>query len=97
MRTSRAPGREGGLSPCWIILDAIDCLPREPCASGYLANAYRFAKHRLRAFELLATVARLAALVGDRVAVGLGVSNARALRFLGRFRLRLRGCRHERN
>jgi hypothetical protein len=92
---SHAPGRQGGLSPCRIILDAIDRLSRQPCASGDLTNACGFAKHRLRALELLAAVTRFPALVGPRVSIGLRVRYARALRFLRSLRLRLGRCGHE--
>jgi hypothetical protein len=94
---SNTPGREGGLSGGRIILDAIHGLSRQASAPGDLANACGFAKHRLRAFELLAAVARLAALVSSCVSIGLRVRDAGALRLLRSLCLRLRRCRHERD
>src|SRR3977135_828272 len=94
-RKSHAPGRQSSFSPSRIILDPVNRLPGEPCGPSDLANACGLPKHRLRAFELLAAVARLATLVGERVAVRLRVSNACSLRFLRSLRLRLRRCRHE--
>jgi hypothetical protein len=63
--------------------------------SGDLANACGLPQHRLRTLKLLAAIARLASLIGPRVLIGLRVRDASALRFLGRFRLSLCGCRHE--
>ena len=78
-----------------IILDPVNRLPSKPRDPGDLADACGLSQHHLRTLVLFAAIARLAALVGTLVPIGLCMGDASSLRFLGGLGLRLRGRGHE--
>jgi hypothetical protein len=90
-----APNRKSSFSCCRIILDPVDRLSSKPCGPCDLADTLGIAEHRLRALELLATVARLTTSVGASFTISLRVCNPDTLRFFSGFCLGLGSRGHE--